>query len=86
MVSAGCIVSAACLTWANRLELAGSLQSALRWETALQGPLMEGHLASDDQNVYVLLNRTLAAYSAKTGDRLWTREVRGPAAAPSTAV
>jgi multidrug efflux pump subunit AcrA (membrane-fusion protein) len=35
LVSAGCILSAAFLTWANRPDLAGSFRDALRWETAL---------------------------------------------------
>jgi putative peptide zinc metalloprotease protein len=35
VLSAGCIVLAAALLWANRHELAGSFLSALRWETAL---------------------------------------------------
>jgi multidrug efflux pump subunit AcrA (membrane-fusion protein) len=35
LLSAGCILSAAFLMWANRLELAGSFRAALRWETAL---------------------------------------------------
>jgi multidrug resistance efflux pump len=35
VLSAGCILSAAVLVWANRMELAGSFRAALRWETAL---------------------------------------------------
>jgi putative peptide zinc metalloprotease protein len=35
LVSAGCILCAASLVWANRQELAGSLTHALRWETAI---------------------------------------------------
>jgi multidrug resistance efflux pump len=34
VLSAGCILSAAVLVWANRVELAGSFRDALRWETA----------------------------------------------------
>jgi multidrug resistance efflux pump len=33
-LSAGCVLSAAVLVWANRVELAGSFRDALRWETA----------------------------------------------------
>ena len=35
LLSAGCILSAAVLVWANRVELADSFRAALHWETAL---------------------------------------------------
>jgi outer membrane protein assembly factor BamB/tetratricopeptide (TPR) repeat protein len=48
----------------------------LRWDVAGDSASAVGQLASDDQYVYSLRTGSLAVFSAKTGERIWNRELR----------
>jgi outer membrane protein assembly factor BamB/tetratricopeptide (TPR) repeat protein len=49
----------------------------LRWEMSVEGPVNESQLGSDDAYLYAFINRTFTVCSMKTGEKIWSRELRG---------
>jgi outer membrane protein assembly factor BamB/tetratricopeptide (TPR) repeat protein len=49
----------------------------LRWEMQVEGPVSESQLGADDAFLYVFVNRTFSVCSMKTGEKIWSRELRG---------
>jgi tetratricopeptide (TPR) repeat protein/outer membrane protein assembly factor BamB len=65
------------LTAAGGKTLALELRTGrLRWDIPGEGSGIEGQLAADDQYVYVVTPKFLAVHSARSGERIWRRELR----------
>ena len=65
------------LTAAEGKTMALELRTGrLRWDIPGEGPGAEGQLAADDQYLYVVTPKFLSVHLARSGERLWRRELR----------